>query len=156
MYSHTSEADSTLCSYMVHAAADVAHTIRNLSNDTDIFVLLAYWISRMRVVANILMEKWNGYVLDVSKTIEQLCPRKCSQLIGLHTLSGCDTVSYQFGKAKKSAVKLLEIYQDLITCSDNLTRPTLSSRLQQTASFYPSIDRRAVGLRQIFIRVGIL
>ena len=63
----------------------------------------------MRVVANILTEKWNGDVLDVSKTIEQLGPRKCSQLLGLHALSGCDTVSYPFGKGKKSALNLLEI-----------------------------------------------
>ena len=55
------------------------------------------------------MEKWNGDVLDVNKTIAQLGPRKCSQLIGLHALSGCDTVSYPFGKGKKSALKLLEI-----------------------------------------------
>ena len=63
----------------------------------------------MRVVANIQMEKWNGDVLDINKTIEQLGLRKCSQLIGLHALSGCDTVSYPFGKVKKSAIKLLEI-----------------------------------------------
>ena len=63
----------------------------------------------MRVVANIQMEKWNGDVLDVNKTIAQLSPRKCSQLLGLHVLSGCDTVSYPFGKGKKSALKLLEI-----------------------------------------------
>ena len=63
----------------------------------------------MQVVANILMEKWNGDVVDVSKTIEQLGPRKCNQLLGLHALSGCDTVSYPFGKRKKSALKLLEI-----------------------------------------------
>ena len=63
----------------------------------------------MRVVANIQVEKWNGDVLDVSKTIEQLGPRKCSQLLGLHALSGCDTVSYPFGKGTTSALKLLEI-----------------------------------------------
>ena len=62
----------------------------------------------MRVVANILMEKWNGDVLDVSQTTEQLGPRKCSQLLGLHALSGCDTVSYPIGKGKKSELKLLE------------------------------------------------
>ena len=55
------------------------------------------------------MEKWNGDVLDVNKTIAQLGPSKCSQLLGLHALSGCDTVSYPFGKGKKSALKLLEI-----------------------------------------------
>ena len=103
------EADITLCSYMLHASADGAKTIRILSDDTNVFVLLVYWISRMRVVANILTEKWNGDVLDVSKTIEQLGVRKCRQLLGLRALSGCDTVSYPFQKGKKSALKLLEI-----------------------------------------------
>ena len=87
------EADITLCSYMLHAAADGVQTIRILSDDTNVFVLLVYWTSRMRIVANIQMEKWNGDVLDINKTIEQLGPRKCSQLLGLHALSGCDTVS---------------------------------------------------------------
>ena len=64
----------------------------------------------MSVVANILMEKWNGDVLDVSKTIEQLGSRKCSQLLGIHALSGCDMVSYPFGKGKKSALNRLKIY----------------------------------------------
>ncbi|XP_014675019.1 PREDICTED: zinc finger protein 431-like [Priapulus caudatus] len=59
--------------------------------------------------AKIQMEKWNGDVLDINKTVERLCPRKCSQLLGVHALSGCDTVSYPFGKGKQSALKLLEI-----------------------------------------------
>ena len=63
----------------------------------------------MRVVANTQVEKWNGDVLDVSETIEQLGPRKCSQLLGLRALSGCDTMSYPFGKGKTSALKLLYI-----------------------------------------------
>ena len=63
----------------------------------------------MRVIANTQVEKWNGDVLDVSKTIVQLGPRKCSQLLGLHALSGCDTVSYPFGKGKTSALKFLKI-----------------------------------------------
>ena len=75
---------------MLHAAADGAQTIRILSDDTDVFILLLYWTSRMRVVANIQMERWNGDVLDVNKTIAQLGPRKCSQLLGLHALSGCN------------------------------------------------------------------
>ncbi len=73
------------------AAADGAQTIRILSDDTGVFVLLVYWTSRMRVVAKIQMEKWNGVVL-VNKTVERLGPRKCSQLLGLHALLVCDTV----------------------------------------------------------------
>ena len=36
------EANITLCSYMLHAAADRAQTIRILSDDTNVFVLLVY------------------------------------------------------------------------------------------------------------------
>ena len=103
------EADVTLCSYMLKAVAEDAQTIRILSDDTDVFVLLVYSTSRMRVVAKIQMEKWNGDVLDINETVQRLGPRKCSQRLGIHALSGCDTVSCPFGKGKKSALKLLEI-----------------------------------------------
>ena len=97
----------------------------------------------MRVVANNQMERWNGDVLDVNKTIAQLGPRKCSQLLGLHALSGCDTVSYPFGKGKKSALKLLEI--DMPGLDKVVGQPGAThAQLKATASFYPSMDRRAV------------
>ena len=111
------EADVTLCSYMLKAVAEGAQTIRILSDDTDVFVLLVYWSSRMRVVAKIQMEKWNGDVLDINETVQRLGPRKCSQLLGIHALSGCDTVSYPFGIGKTSALKLLEVS---IKCSVSL------------------------------------
>ena len=72
---------------MLKAAAEGAHTIRILSDDTDVLVLLVYWTSRMRVAAKIQMEKWNGDVLDINETVRRLGPRKCSQLLGNHTLS---------------------------------------------------------------------
>ena len=126
----------TLCSHMLHAAVDGVQTICILSDDTDVFVLLVYWTSRMRVVENIEMEKWNGDVLDVNKTIEQLGLRKCSQLLGLHALSGCDTVSYPFGRGTKSAIKLLEI--DIPGLDQVLGQPDASdAQLKATAdSFY--------------------
>ena len=37
------EADITLCSYMLKAVEDGAQTIRILSDDTDVFILLVYW-----------------------------------------------------------------------------------------------------------------
>ena len=33
--------------------------------------------------------------------------RKCSQRIGVHALSGCDTVLYPFGKGNKWTLKLM-------------------------------------------------
>ena len=55
------------------------------------------------------MEKWNGDVFDINQTVQELGPRKCSQLLGLHVISGCDTVSYPFGKGKKSGLKHLDL-----------------------------------------------
>ena len=44
-----------------------------------------------------------------STSVGLMVPRKCSMHIGLHALSGCNTVSYPFGKGKKAALKFLEI-----------------------------------------------
>ena len=69
------EADVTLYSYMLKAVAAGAQTIRILSDDTDVFVLLEYWTSRMRVVAKIEMEMWNGDILDINETVQRLGPK---------------------------------------------------------------------------------
>ena len=74
------EAHVTLCSYMLKAVAVGAQAIRILSDDTDVFVLLEYWTSRMRVVAKIQMEKWNGDILDINKTVQRLGPKSAVNL----------------------------------------------------------------------------
>ena len=61
------EADITLCSYMLNATAHGVQKIRILSDDTDICILLMCCISRLRLVANIQMENWNGDVHDVNR-----------------------------------------------------------------------------------------
>ena len=81
------EADVTLCSYMLKAVAVGDQTIRILSDDTGVFVLFVYWTSRMRFVAKIQMEKWNGDILDINETVQRLGPKKCSQPLGIHALS---------------------------------------------------------------------
>ena len=40
------EANITLCSYMLKAAASSAETVRIVCDDTDVFVLLVYWTWR--------------------------------------------------------------------------------------------------------------
>ena len=94
---------------MLKAVTEGTQTIQIFSDDTDVFVLLVYWTSRMQIVYKIQMEKWNGDVLDINVTVHWLGLRKCSQLLGIHALSGCDTESYSFGKGTKAALKLLEI-----------------------------------------------
>ena len=129
------EADITLCSYILKAVAEGTQTIRILSDDTDVFVLLVSWTSRMRVAAKIQMEKWNEDVLDINETVRRLGPSKCSQLLGIHSLSGCDTVSYPFGKEKLSALRLLE--RDLPGLDQVLGQPGAThTQLQETASTF--------------------
>ena len=54
------------------------------------------------------MEKWDGVVLDVNATCANLGRTVCSKLLGAHAITGCDTVSYPFGKSKASMLKTLK------------------------------------------------
>jgi hypothetical protein len=100
------EADITLISYMLQASSAGAGTVRILSDDTDVFVLLVYWCWKKGVSCNVQMEKWDGCVLDISATVTQNGD-KCRNILGMHALSGCDTVSYPNGKGKTTALKVL-------------------------------------------------
>jgi hypothetical protein len=100
------EADITLISYMLHAAERGARTICILSDDTDVFVLLVYWCWKCSVKSRVQMLKWDGVVLNINATVSKLGD-KCSGILGMHALSGCDTVSYPNGKGKVSALKVL-------------------------------------------------
>ena len=86
------EADITLCSYMLKAAASSAETVRIVCDDTDVFVLLVYWTWKKTIRKNIQMEKWDGMVHVIHETVVKLGD-KCGQLPGMHALSGCDIVS---------------------------------------------------------------
>ena len=53
------------------------------------------------------MKKADGRIISINASAKKL-GGKCSQLIGLHAISGCDTVSYPFGKGKVSALTVLQ------------------------------------------------
>ncbi len=95
-----------LISYMLHAASSGAQTVRILSDDTDVFVLLVYWCWKGAIVCHVQMEKWDGSVLEINATVTKH-GEKCRGILGMHALSGCDTVSYPTGKGKISALKVL-------------------------------------------------
>lgn len=52
------------------------------------------------------MKKYDGKVIDINATALKL-KDKCFDLLAIHALSGCDSVSYPFGKGKVSAINLL-------------------------------------------------
>ena len=105
IYTHD-EADVTLVSHMLAAADSGKKIIRIKSDDTDVFVLLVYWVYKSEVKSIVQLEKWDGTLLNINETCKQL-GSKCLQMLGMHALSGCDTVSYPYGKGKASAVTVI-------------------------------------------------
>ena len=93
---------------------------------------------------NIQMEKWDGTVLDIRATVDKL-GNTYGQLFGMHPLSGCDTVSYPYGKGKKFALKVL-MNNDIGGLQSVLGEPDIShgQQLKTTAGafFTPSTVKR--------------
>ena len=54
------EADITMISYVLMAAESNTQVIRILSYDTDVFILLVYWVYRNNIQATVQMERWDG------------------------------------------------------------------------------------------------
>ena len=54
------EADITMNSYLLMAAKSGTKVVRVLSDDTDVFVLLVYWVYRHQIQATVQMERWDG------------------------------------------------------------------------------------------------
>ena len=100
------EADVSLISYMLDAASRGAKTVRILSDDTDVFVLMVYWCWKMDITCHLQMERWDGTVLNINQTVENL-GEKCRTILAVHALSGCDTTSFPCGKGKVSAIKAM-------------------------------------------------
>ena len=83
--------DVTTISYLLQTPDAGRQLVSIVSDDSDMCVLLVYWTWRydLQVRGAVHMEKWD---------LPNLGDTLCSQLLGAHVLSGCDTVSYPFGK----------------------------------------------------------
>ena len=103
------EADVTIISYLMPAVGEEKNVVRVLCDDTDVLVLLVFWMWRNQLVDKcpMQMERWDGAVLDINQTCTKL-GSKCLQLLGMHALAGCDTTSIPFNKGKVSALSVLE------------------------------------------------
>ncbi len=100
------EADVTMVSYVLDATRHGKSIVQIVSDDTDVFLLLVYWVYKASIQAKIRMERWDGMILDINATCANLGP-KCLQLLGMHALSGCDNTSYPYGKGKIRALNSL-------------------------------------------------
>ena len=69
------EADVTVIAYMLQAAEFCKDVIRILSDDTDVFVMLVYWVWKMQLHCSVQMERWNGVVVDINANCTELGPK---------------------------------------------------------------------------------
>lgn len=97
---------TTMISYLLMAAKSGTEVVCVLSDDTDVFVLLVYWVYRHQIQATVQMEQWDGTVWDINKTCDQLGP-KCLQILGMYNVTGSASTSYLFVKGKVSALNIL-------------------------------------------------
>ena len=79
------EAEVTIISYIFQATDDSRQVVRILTDDSDISVLLVFWTWRYGSQNKLV-------VLDINSTCASLGQALYSQLLGAHTLSGCDSV----------------------------------------------------------------
>ena len=98
-----------MVAYLLEASDSGKKVIRILSDDTDVLVLLLYWVWKRELhwTCSVQMERWNGVVIDINASC-LLLGSKCLQLMGMHALTGCDTVSYPFNKGEITVLNALK------------------------------------------------
>ena len=53
---------------MLQVAAFGKDVIRILSDNTDVFVMLVYWVWKIQLHYCVQMERWDGVVMDINAT----------------------------------------------------------------------------------------
>ena len=59
------DADVLMASFMIDDVRDGKKVIRILSKDTDVFVILIFWVRKLSIKALVQMEKWDRTVLHI-------------------------------------------------------------------------------------------
>ena len=70
-----------------------------VSDNTDVFVLLVHLHWKLRPLAEITKKWFDGKTIDINATAMALGD-KCIQRLPIHAITGCDSVSYPFGKTR--------------------------------------------------------
>ena len=97
------ETDVAIISYVLQAVGEGNNVVRALCDDTDVFALLV----DVEEPACGQVPDANGAALNINQTCTKL-GSKGIQLLGMHTLIGCDTTSFPFNKCNVSALGVLE------------------------------------------------
>jgi hypothetical protein len=107
------EADVSIISYLFHLirSTDVRH-VQVRCDDTDILLLLLHYYWTQKPGVRITMKKFDNKVFDIGATAARF-GNKCSNLLAMHALTGCDTTSYPFQKGKTTGLNILMKHDNL-------------------------------------------
>ena len=107
--SNQEEADTHLLLHAKHAAQEGYEAVAVISEDTDVFVLLLNFSS---IINTRLYMKCGSRtrtrLVDIKGAVQRTGREICEALIGLHSFTGCDSVSAFAGKGKIGALKILK------------------------------------------------
>ena len=98
-----------IISYVLQAVGEGKNVVGVLCDDTDVFMLLVFWMRMNQLVDKCQMQmgRCDGVVLIINQTCTTL-GSKCLQLLEMLPLTGYDTTSFPFNKGKVSALRVLE------------------------------------------------
>ena len=91
------EADVLMVSFMIDAVRYGKKVIRILNDDTDVYIILIFWVRKLSINSLVQLEKWDRTVLHINNIVAALGDISFQRL-GMHIVTGCDTVSYPFNK----------------------------------------------------------
>ena len=108
---------------------DEVHCVKVICDDTDVFVLLTVYVFWEGCKSKVLMEAFDTtkLLIDINETAEKHAEIVRS-LIGVHALSGCDSVPKLYGVGKKAVIKHLK--------DQNLSLSSLGDTAASLANVY--------------------
>ena len=102
------EADTIMVNHVVQLANAGTSSLKVISDDTDVFVLLIHFYQQCRLNCNLIMSGTSSTwaVIDIKATAAKHS-NIAHQLLPAHALSGCDSVSQFYGIGKGTILKIL-------------------------------------------------
>ena len=114
LHSNQEEADTRMFLHACHASSCGHTSIPIRSSDTDVEVLACYYQASITASITLISgTRCRSRLIRVPSICEKLSPDICRVLPGLHSLTGCDTISTFVGKGKKRALKIVKERQDM-------------------------------------------
>ena len=109
LYTTHEEADVVIVQQVVHVATAGSSSVKVISDDTDVFVLLLHYYQSENLKCDLVMTgtSHGRTSMDVKASVAKFA-NIIPELLSAHALTGCDTVSCFYGIGKATVVKCLK------------------------------------------------